>query len=135
MIELVRPTVDLADSWWQMVDDFAGERIHGSAYRAGDRDVLSDPAAFEEWVDWVGRMERSDEDLPEGWVPSSNRWMVRDGRVVGTIALRHALSPSLVAEGGHMGYAVAPRERRQGIARTALALALRMAAARGIDPV
>lgn len=135
MIELVRPTVDLSDSWWEMVDDFAGTTIHGSSYRSGDRELLRDREAFEEWVDWLGRMERSDEALPQGRVPSSNRWIVRDGRVVGTIAVRHALTPSLVAEGGHIGYAVSPAVRRQGIARAALGLALRLAASRGIDPV
>ncbi|GAA2744159.1 hypothetical protein GCM10009868_20740 [Terrabacter aerolatus] len=135
MIELVRPTVDLSGSWWEMVDDFAGATIHGSGYRPSDRDVLRDPAAFEEWVDWLGRMERSDEALPVGRVPSSNRWIVRDGRVVGTVAVRHALTPSLLAEGGHIGYAVAPGARRQGVARAALGQALRLAAARGIDPV
>lgn len=135
MIELVRPTTDLSDSWWEMVDDFGTESLHGSSYRPGDRDALRDPAVFEEWVDWLGRMERTDEALPEGRVPSSNRWIVRDGRVVGTIAVRHALTPSLLAEGGHIGYAVRPGARRQGIARAALGLALGLAASRGIDPV
>jgi len=135
VIELVRPTVDLSDSWWEMVDDFAGETIHGSSYRSGDRELLREREAFEEWVDWLGRMERSDEALPEGRVPSSNRWIVRDGRVVGAISVRHALTPSLLLEGGHIGYAVAPAARRQGVARAALGLALRLAASRGIDPV
>src|SRR6476620_12414257 len=111
-----------------MVDDFAGGTIHGSSYRSGDREVLRDPAVFEEWVDWLGRMERADESLPEGRVPSSNRWIVRDGRVVGTIAIRHALTPSLLAEGGHIGYAVGPRDRGRGVASAALALALDLAA-------
>src|SRR6478735_3127738 len=97
-----------------MVDDFAGETIHGSSYRSSDRELLRDREAFEEWVDWLGRMERSDEALPRGRVPSSNRWIVREGRVVGTIAVRHALTPSLVVEGGHIGYAVSPAVRRQG---------------------
>jgi predicted acetyltransferase len=135
VIELVRPTVDLSDSWWEMVDDFAGETVHGSSYRSSDRELLRDRAAFEEWVDWLGRMERPDEALPEGRVASSNRWILRDGRVVGTIAVRHALTPSLLVEGGHIGYAVRPAARGQGIAREALGLALRLAASRGIDPV
>ena len=135
MIELARPTIDLSDSWWEMVDDFDGETIHGSSFRPTDREVLRDPAAFEQWVDWVGRMERPDEALPEGRVPSSNRWILENGRVVGTIALRHELTASLLVEGGHIGYAVRPGSRRRGVAGAALGLALRMAAGRGIDPV
>ena len=131
----MRPTVDLAESWWAMVEEFDGETIHGSSYRSADREVLRDPAAFEEWVDWLGRMERDDEALPEGRVPSSNRWIVEDGRVVGTIAVRHALTPSLRVEGGHIGYAVAPGSRRRGVASAALVLALELAARRGIERV
>lgn len=133
MIELVRPTVDLSSSWWEMVDDFGDGPIHGSGYRPAQRESLQDPDVFEEWVDWLGRMERSDEALPVGRVPSSNRWVLRDGDVVGTIAVRHALTPSLLAEGGHIGYAVAPRFRRRGVARAALGLGLRLAASRGVE--
>jgi len=133
VIELVRPTVDLSQSWWEMVEDFGGETIHGSGFRREQREVLRDPDVFEEWVDWLGRLERADEALPEGRVPSSNRWVVRDGGVVGTIAVRHSLTPSLLVEGGHIGYAVSPRFRRQGVARAALGLGLRLAACRGIE--
>jgi predicted acetyltransferase len=135
VIELVRPTVDLADSWWAMVDEFGDGTIHGSGCHARDRRVLAEPDAFEAWVDWLGRQEHPDEPLPPERVPSSYRWVVEEGRVVGTIAVRHALTPSLVAEGGHIGYAVAPGSRRRGIARAALGEALRLAARRGIDPV
>ena len=135
MIELVRPTTDLSDSFWAMVEEFDGETIHGSSYRTTDREVLRDPGGFEEWVDWLGRMERSGASMAQGRVPSSNRWIVENGRVVGTIALRHRLTPSLLLEGGHIGYAVAPGSRRRGVASAALRLALAMAAGRGIDPV
>jgi predicted acetyltransferase len=135
VIELVRPTTALADSWWAAVDAFGGATIHGSGYRHTDRRVLSDPRIFGEWVDWIGRMERPDTDLPDGYVPSSNRWIVEDGRVVGTIALRHRLTQSLLVEGGHVGYAVEPGSRRRGVAHAALSLALGMAARRRIDPV
>ncbi len=67
-------------------------------------------------------------------MPSSYRWVLDDGRVVGTIAIRHALTPSLLAEGGHIGYAVGPGDRGRGVASAALALALDLAARRGIDP-
>lgn len=135
MIELVRPSVDLADSWWAMVDSFGDETIHGSSYRPSDREVLRDPDAFALWVDWLAQMERPGAHVPEGRVPSSNRWILEDGRVVGTIAVRHELNGFLRQTGGHIGYAVEPGSRRRGIARAALGLGLALAARRGIDRV
>jgi predicted acetyltransferase len=135
VIELVRPTVDLSGSWWEMVEDFDGATIHGSGYHPRDRDLLADPEAFAEWVDWLGRQEQPEEPLPPERVASSYRWVLEDGRVVGTIAIRHAITPSLLAEGGHIGYAVRPAARRRGVATAALSRALGVAARRGIDPV
>ena len=135
MIELVRPTADLSDSWWRMVDAFGDEQIHGSNYRPGDRSVLGDPEAFEEWVDWLGRMEHPGTHVPDGFVPCSYRWIVEDNRVIGTIALRHELNALLLESAGHIGYAVEPGSRRRGVAGGALGHVLGMAAARGLDPV
>lgn len=135
MIELVRPTVDLADSWWRMVDAFGDDQIHGSSFRAEDRDVLRDPAAFEEWVDWLGRMDHPGPHVPTGFVPCSYRWIVEGERVIGTIAIRHALNDVLLEIAGHIGYAVEPGSRRRGVAGAALRHALELAAAKGLDPV
>lgn len=134
MIELVRPTVDLSASFFQLVDSFDGATVHGSGLRPGDPDRLRPPEVFAAWVDWLGAQERPDTDLPEGRVPCSYRWIVQDARVLGTIAVRHALTPSLLLEGGHIGYAAGPAHRRRGVASAALALALDLCARRGIDP-
>ncbi|PID30930.1 GNAT family N-acetyltransferase [Candidatus Saccharibacteria bacterium] len=47
-----------------------------------------------------------------------------DGRLIGIVQIRHALTPRLRAFGGHIGYSVATRERRQGFATEMLSLAL-----------
>lgn len=135
MIEIVRPTVDLAHSWWQMVDAFNGEPIHGSGYRLDQREMLSDPANFHEWVDWLARQEVAGDHIGEGRVPAAYRWIVLAGRVVGTVTLRLALNDLLIESGGHIGYAVEPRSRRRGVASAALGRVLGMGARRGIDPV
>jgi predicted acetyltransferase len=135
MIELVRPTTLLADSWWQMVDAFGDEQIHGSGLHPTDRPRRDDPGALEAWVDWLGLQEVPGDHIPEGRVPASHRWIVEDGRVVGTIALRHVLNDALVDSGGHVGYAIAPGSRRRGLASAALARVLAMAAGRGIGRV
>lgn len=134
MIELVRPTVDLSASFWLLVDSFDGATVHGSGLRPGDPERLRPADVFAAWVDHLGAQERPDTDLPEGRVPCSYRWIVQDARVLGTVAVRHALTPSLLVEGGHIAYAVGPVHRRRGVASAALALALEVCARRGIDP-
>ena len=135
MIELVRPTVDLAASWWVMVDAFEGQTIQGSSFRPADGDRLRAPGVFEVWVDWLAEQARDDVRMPEGRVACSYRWIVEGDRVVGTLALRHDLNDALLVVGGHLGYAVEPGWRRRGVATAAVRLALAMAAARGLDPV
>ncbi len=135
MIELVRPTTDLATSWWHLVDSFAGEPIHGSGYRHADRGTLADPAAFEEWTTWLARQEVAGDHIGPGRVPAAYRWILEDGQVVGTITVRLELNELLAQSGGHIAYAVQPPSRRRGVASGALALALQLAARRGIDRV
>ncbi len=79
---------------------------------------------------WLGRLKELEEgiDLPEGWVPMSTRWLVEnnagDKRVVGEARIRHALSPSLEIEGGHVGYFIHPDHRGRGLGSAVLALSL-----------
>ena len=134
MIELIRPTSLLADEWWEMVDEFGSTPIHGSAYRPGDRAEFERPDGLEAWVDLLASYEVPGTELPQGWVPASYRWILDDGRLVGTITVRHRLTDSLLVVGGHIGYAVRPGARRRGVATTALRLALGLAARLGIDP-
>jgi predicted acetyltransferase len=57
-------------------------------------------------------------------------------RIVGRVAVRHALNPFLECEGGHIGYVVVPEFRRRGYATRMLGLALRIAHEQlGIDDV
>ena len=73
------------------------------------------------------------EGLPEGFVPHSTWWLVRDGRdVVGVSNLRHALTPGLRIEGGNIGYGVRPSARRRGYATALLRGTLERARAVGL---
>ncbi len=69
--------------------------------------------------------------LSEGWVPSDEFWIVKDGVVVGEISVRRRLEGWLHYVGGHVGYLVHPGYRNQGIATFALCEALKCLAQRG----
>lgn len=124
-----------------MADEFAaaGDDFHGSAvsHRVGWRDELADPAGFAAWVEQLHAEEQAVGRLPDGFVPSSLRWMTdSEGCLLGTIHLRHSIDhPYLRTEGGHIGYGVRPSARRRGVATTALRLMVELAAGRGIDPL
>jgi predicted acetyltransferase len=57
-------------------------------------------------------------------VPFTTFWYVAGEHYLGTLVIRHALTPALLAEGGHIGYHVSPAWRRQGHATRMLAAGL-----------
>ena len=74
--------------------------------------------------------------LRPGFVPSTTLWLVRDGQtLLGTIHLRHSLTPWLENEGGHIGYAVRPSQQGKGYATRMLSMCLEKARAMGLARV
>jgi predicted acetyltransferase len=57
-------------------------------------------------------------------VPSTVFWYVAGEHYLGTLVVRHELTPELTAEGGHVGYHVVAPWRRQGHATRMLAAGL-----------
>ena len=71
-------------------------------------------------------------NLSPEWVPMTTFWLLNDqDEVVGVSRLRHRLTPSLLADGGHIGYYVLPSERAKGYGTVVLRLTL--IEARGLD--
>src|SRR5438034_6543748 len=64
-------------------------------------------------------------------VPVTELWYVDRSEYIGTVIVRHRLSPELEIVGGHIGFHVVPAYRRQGNARQMLTEARRYARARG----
>lgn len=83
---------------------------------------------FEHPEDWISYLEKHRDPLtvPNGRVPSSQFIFVReeDNKIVGMIDIRHSLNEYLETYGGHIGYSVAPGERRKGYASQMLKDAL-----------
>ncbi len=74
-------------------------------------------------------------NLPERFVKHAELVAEVDGDVVGRTSIRFEMNEFLSTLGGHIGYAVRPKFRRQGYATEILRQSLEIARARGIDPV
>ena len=97
----------------------------------GDFDLLkTDPEAY-----LINSEEQSNGDeLPEGWVPHTRFWYIlNELRIIGSVDIRHYLTPNLRDLGGHIGYVIRPEERKKGYATSMLAEAIDEAFRLGID--
>jgi predicted acetyltransferase len=65
-------------------------------------------------------------------VPETILWLVRDKDFIGRVGIRHTLNENLKQFGGHIGYAVRPKERQKGYGKMLLAEGLRFAQSIGI---
>ena len=60
-------------------------------------------------------------ELPGTRVPSSMLYGFVAGEIIGRVNVRHELNPYLLERGGHIGYAISPRFRGQGLGRKMVA--------------
>ncbi|MET0147441.1 MAG: GNAT family N-acetyltransferase [Ilumatobacteraceae bacterium] len=89
------------------------------------------------WSDYLRELadHRCGIDLPAHLVPSTFLVASVDTTIVGRTSIRHRLNDFLAREGGHIGYAVAPSQRRRGYAGEILRQSLIIARAVGVDRV
>jgi predicted acetyltransferase len=68
-------------------------------------------------------------------VPVSELWFVEGEEYIGTVVVRHQLTPELTESGGHVGFHVVPASRRRGHGTRMLAAAIRFCRRQDITPL
>lgn len=86
------------------------------------------------WLEHCG-LYKNPLTVPEGHVPCTQYIFVRedDDKIVGMLQIRHYFNDYLEKYAGHIGYSVAPSERRKGYAVQMLKTALPKCKELGID--
>jgi predicted acetyltransferase len=120
---LVWPTTDVRESYLD------GERAD-CLLRGTPTDWLG--PASEDFDEYVARRR----GVQIRWeVPSTIFWYVSGENYIGTLVVRHTLTPALLEAGGHVGYHVGAPWRRQGHATRMLAAGLAECRRLGLDRV
>lgn len=75
---------------------------------------------YDRWLQGM-KNRHAGKDLPEGYVREDFNLCWEDGALVGVFSLKFELTDYLLAFGGHVGHAVRPSRRQEGIAARMLA--------------
>jgi predicted acetyltransferase len=128
-IELIEPCEGMGPALAEYIEEF---RDAGEPFWQDLRRVVR-----EDYDGYLRRLRDSaaGRNLPPGRVSDSQFWLVRGQRILGTIRIRHDLTPELTIVGGHIGYDVRPSERGKGFACRMLELALDKARRLGLRRV
>ena len=131
MMKLIEPTMEYV----QQIRVYRKEFIDSGSSMDGTGALrkIEDPR---EWVEYSDKLKNPG-TVPEGLVPATQYIFVReeDQKIVGMLQIRHCFNDYLEKYGGHIGYSVAPSERRKGYATQMLGLALPECKELGMDKV
>ncbi len=129
-IQLIFPTLEYKQQILDYREQFASEEdgIHGSS-------GLAFAPSIEQWLVEVENA-RKFTTVREGWVPAEQYIALDENdQIVGMLNIRKSLNDFLLQSAGHIGYSVAPSERRKGYATNMLQLALQEAPKFGLSKV
>lgn len=131
-MELILPSAEYKDSFIEAVKEFRADAKDVTTRRYRELSTSELKANFEAFVQKELSHARG-EDMPEGYVPQSEFWLVEGGEYIGHVGVRHTLNEHLLNVGGHIGYSIRPSKRGRGYGNKILELALKKTKELGIS--
>ncbi len=132
-LKLVEPYINDKKSALAMLEEIKAADA-GVPWQYSGLANLEEATSFEDWV-----KEKDDEskgvNLKDGYVACTTLLLKResDGKICGSISIRHELNDFLFNFGGHIGYSITPSERGKGYGKFQLKKALEIAKNLGIE--
>ncbi|MEL7650051.1 MAG: GNAT family N-acetyltransferase [Sedimentibacter sp.] len=128
---LIEPSKKFKDEFAQMVQDY--EKYGEIEYYEMYKSALDD---FNKYVENLIDNSRGI-GLKEGWVPCSTFWLIDNtNHILGVIRVRKELNSEFLRNiGGHIGYDIAPSNRRNGYGAHILKIGLEKVKSMGINTV
>ncbi len=124
---LEKPSLERKLDLKKYINEFINAKsiIHG----LGGVNSIYNGSTYEEWLEENIKLENKEYAEEKGLVAGVTYLTIResDNKIVGTINIRYTLNEYLRKIAGHIGYGIRPSERRKGLAKIQLYLALKEA--------
>lgn len=127
-MELVTPSKLHKESYLEAISEFNAEN------RVVYSELLKKYSGFDGLLRYYYDLKLGN-NLPDGFVPASELWLVEGDKFLGQLSLRHELNEFLGTFGGHIGYAIRPSERQKGYGSKILELGLVEAKKLGLNDI